>query len=59
MQFHNAALRIGFNQTRYSAPEEDSSDVASVVQVCLNLYGTLDRNVIATISTMSGTAIGK
>ena len=59
MHSHNAALRIGFNQTQYSAPEEDSSSVASIVRVCINLFGTLERNVIATLSTMSGTAIGK
>ena len=51
-------VTVGFNQSLYSALEEDASGKGSVVEICIDLFGTLERSVMVAISTMNGTAIG-
>ena len=55
----STAVTIGFNQTVYMASEEDDYREGSKVDISINLYGELDRNIIVIISTENGSAIGK
>ena len=53
----SAVVTIGFDPVSYSVLEEDASSVNVTVSV---LNGTLARNVVVTLSTVSGgTATGK
>ena len=53
----SAVVTIGFDPVSYSVLEEDASSVNVTVSV---LNGTLARNIVVTLSTVSGgTAIGK
>ena len=51
--FTTSVVTIGFNKTAYSV-SEDASSVSVTVSV---LNGTLDRDVIVTLSTVNGTAL--
>ena len=51
-------VRVGFNRSIYSAPEEDANGEGSEVEVCINLFGTLDRDVVVSFFTTNGTATG-
>ena len=49
---------IGFNQSVYSAPEEDDSGSGSEVDVCICVTGELERAIVVSFTTKNGTAIG-
>ena len=48
-------VRIGFNPAIYSV-HEDQGSVSVAVSV---IYGILARNVIVSLQTLNGTAVGK
>ena len=53
-----AVVIIGFNQSVYSAPEEDDSGSGSEVDVCICVTGELERAVVVSFTTRNGSAIG-
>ena len=42
----------------YSVEEDDDNGNGNVVEVCVEVFGELDRDVAVTLSTSSQTAIG-
>ena len=52
---YSSAVAIGFNPTTYSVSE----DVGSVTVAVSLLSGILVRDVIVSLQTMNGTAVGK
>lgn len=53
-----ADITIGFNQTVYSVYEEDENGVGSILEICVQVFGELDRDVDVFVTTSSRTAIG-
>ena len=51
-------VRIGFDQTMYRELEEDANGEGSEVEVCIDVFGTLDRDVVVSLFTTNGTATG-
>ena len=54
-----AAVRIGFTQEEYYVDEEDEFGNNGEVEICVTIYGELQRSVTVYVTTRSGTAIGK
>ena len=53
-----ADVTIGFSQNVYSVEEDDDNGNGNVVEVCVEVFGELDRDVAVTLTTTGQTAIG-
>ena len=51
-------MRVGFSQNEYSVVEDDGNGNGNEVEICINLSGTLERDVTVYLTTSSGSAIG-
>ncbi len=52
-------VRFGFSQSVYPVSEENASGEGYILEVCVELFGELDREVTITLEDHDGSAIGK